>query len=242
MWQRERTPELTERQGAASVRAVALVLPGGSMNSRGRHLKIVEWGLRSLMAQIADQGAEDGIAVHLLRYRYRGWNGGEAHTAVDTQWALGEIQQRYGEVPVALIGNSLGGRAAFWTAGHPSVVSVTGVAPWLPAGDAAEQLAGRKVLIMHGDGDRSQATPEQSLAYAERARRITPDVCRFEVAGANHYLLNRAPDCWALATDFVLATIGSRPLNPVIVQAMSVAAGLRMPLPVGFGRRMVAAG
>jgi pimeloyl-ACP methyl ester carboxylesterase len=229
----ERRPELTERQGTSDVRAVALLLPGGSITSRRKPLKIVEWGMRAPLTRLADQGGVEGVAVHLLRYRYRGWNGAEASTADDVQWALTEIRRRYGDVPVSLIGNSLGGRAAFWAAGHPSVVSVAGVAPWLPESDPVDHLAGRKVLILHGDRDRSEASPALSLAFAERARQVTPDVCRLVVPGGNHLLLAQAAHCWALTTTFVLDTLGGRQPDDEIVSAMAAEDGLSTPLFTG---------
>ncbi|MFF4652691.1 alpha/beta hydrolase [Streptomyces sp. NPDC001380] len=231
-----REPALTPRQGDGAVRAVALALPGGSVASTRRPLRIAAWGLRPLLERLNAVGGPAGVAAHVLRYRYRGWNGAEAHTAADTQWALEEVRRRYGDVPVALVGNSLGGRAAFWAAGHPLVVSVAGVAPWLPDGDPVDQLAGRRVLILHGDRDRSEAAPELSLAYAERARKATPDLCRLEVGGAGHLMLGRAPDVWALTADFVLGTLGVRPLAPLVTDAMAADGSLRTPLPVGFGR------
>ncbi len=112
---------------------------------------------------------------------------------------------------MVLIGNSLGGRAAFWCAGHPSVVGVAGIAPWLPSGDAVDQLAGRRVLIVHGTGDHSAANATQSLEYALRAREVVPDLARYEAPGANHYLLREARDISALTTTFTLAALGAEP-------------------------------
>lgn len=143
---------------AGPVRGVALLLPGGFVRGRGGPLRIAELGLRDLAAGLAGRGRGHGLAVHLLRYRHSGWNGADADTAVDTRWALDELERRYGPVPVVLIGNSLGGRAAFWCAGHPNVVGVAGIAPWLPSGDGIDQLAGRRVLIVHGTRDHSEAS------------------------------------------------------------------------------------
>lgn len=228
-----RQPELVAFHETPTVRAAALILPGGVTRSHGRHWKVVEVGLRTLGRRLAEAGAADGVGVHLLRYRYRGWNGVDADTAADTRWALAELHRAHGPVPVALIGNSLGGRAAFWTAGAPWVTTVVGVAPWLPAGDPVDQLAGRKVLILHGDRDRSGASAAMSLAYALRARAVVPDLARIEVIGENHYLLRRRADCWALTVDFVMGTLGRRPLPAVIDAAMAAPgpAGLATPLP-----------
>ncbi|WP_245180786.1 alpha/beta hydrolase [Streptomyces montanisoli] len=232
---KERAAELTPRQGAEDVRAVALLLPGGSVASHRGPMRLALWGLKAPAARLAGAGASGGVAVHLLRYRYRGWNGEEASTAVDAEWALGELAGLYGDVPVAVLGNSLGGRAAFRVGGHRNVVSVTGVAPWLPGEDPVDHLAGRKVLIVHGDKDKSEATPAMSLAFAERARRVT-DVCRFEVRGGSHTLLGRAPDVWSLTTDFMLSTLGCRELPAPLVDALAEDGDLRTTLAVGYGR------
>lgn len=105
-------------------------------------MKVAELGLRELTTELTGRGRPRGLAVHLLRYRYSGWNGTDADTAVDTRWALDELARRHPGAPVVLIGNSLGGRAAFWCAGHPSVVGVAGIAPWLPSGDAVGNSPG----------------------------------------------------------------------------------------------------
>ncbi|GAA5189648.1 alpha/beta hydrolase [Rugosimonospora acidiphila] len=219
------------------VRNAVLLLPGGSIKSRGRYWSFVDLGLRALARTLSVAGEPDGLAVYLLRYRYRGWNGEHADALVDTREALDEIRRRHGSVPVSLVGNSLGGRAAFHAADDPSVTSVVGVAPWLPEGDPVDQLAGRRVLIMHGERDRSEASAASSLAYARRARAVVPDLARFEVGGDGHYLLRRAVDCWALTTGFVTATVGTRPLHPAIGAAMAAQEPdcLNAPLAVGFG-------
>jgi pimeloyl-ACP methyl ester carboxylesterase len=219
-------------------RAAAIILPGGAENSRGRYWSIVDFALRSLARRLAEAGRPDALAVYLLHYRYRGWNGENADTLADTREALDEIRRKHGDIPVALVGNSLGGRAAFHAADGPTVASVVGIAPWLPEGDPVEQLAGRKVLILHGERDRSSASSAMSLAYAQRARLIVPDLARFEVGGDGHLLLRRAADCWALATAFVTATVGTRPLESAIAEAMAAPepGGLRNPLAAGFGR------
>ncbi|MFE4975503.1 alpha/beta hydrolase [Kitasatospora sp. NPDC056651] len=209
--QRPRTAELTPWPGEGPVNGVVLLLPGGFIRSRRAPVKVAELGLRDLAAELTERGRPHGLAVHLLRYRHGGWNGADADTAVDTRWALDELTRRYPGAPVVLIGNSLGGRAAFWCAGHPSVVGVAGIAPWLPSGDAVEQLAGRRVLIVHGTGDHSSAGAAQSLEYALRARRVVPDLARYEVPGGSHYLIREARDISALTTAFALAAVGAEP-------------------------------
>ncbi|MFI9362080.1 alpha/beta hydrolase [Kitasatospora sp. NPDC053057] len=212
--QRPHTAQLTPWEGDGPVSGVALLLPGGFIRSRRGPLRIAELGLRGLAAELTERGRPHGLAVHLLRYRYSGWNGADADTAVDTRWALDELDRRYPGAPVVLIGNSLGGRAAFWCAGHPNVAGIAGIAPWLPSGDRVEHLTGRRVLIVHGTADRSAASAAQSLEYALRARHVTPELARYEVPGGSHYLVRQSADVNALTTDFTLATLGAGAAPP----------------------------
>ncbi|MFE3650721.1 alpha/beta hydrolase [Streptomyces sp. NPDC059152] len=225
-----RTPELVDCGGDAKAGAV-LVLPGGFIRSRGRYWRFVETELRALFPLLSREG--DGPAVYLLRYRCRGWNGGREDTAVDARWALGQIEERHGEVPVAVVGNSLGGRAGFRIAGHPHITTVVGVAPWLPEEEETEHLAGRKVLIIHGERDHSSAGARRSLAYAERARLVVPDLARLEVPGEGHYLLRRSADVWTTTADFVHDALGVTAAPLPLAQALERArdGDLRTPLP-----------
>src|SRR6201991_3105374 len=126
--------------------------------------------------------AAAGSAVYMLRYRYRGWNAPFKDPVLDADWALGEIAERHPGVPVVLVGHSMGGRAALGAAGAPNVVAVCALAPWLGGSDPVDQLAGRTVLIAHGDRER-WTSPASSFEYAVRAKRITDRVARFDVHG-----------------------------------------------------------
>lgn len=165
---------------------------------------MAEWGLRPLLGRLTAEGAARGVAVRLLRYRVRGWNGDAADTLTDTRWALDQIREQYGPLPVLLIGNSLGGRAAFRAAGAANVAGVAGIAPWLPEGEPVGQLAGREVLILHGDKDHSEAGAVQSLEFAGRARAIVPELARLEIPGAGHFLLKGANAAFELCTEFAM--------------------------------------
>jgi pimeloyl-ACP methyl ester carboxylesterase len=217
------------RPSAAATSAV-LLLPGGRSRShesgertRLTHLRMLPFG-RPLTAA--------GPAVHLLRYRYRGWNASAADPVLDTTWALEEIASRHPGGPVVLVGHSMGGRAALWAAGAANVTAVCALAPWLDGSDPVDQLAGRTVLIAHGDRERV-TDPGQSYSYALRAKRVTERTARFELPGAGHYMLTRAADWHRLVRRFVLGTLGLAPEDPAITNAMGQPApdGLRAAVP-----------
>lgn len=202
-------PALTSFLPRADVRATAVVLPGGRADSfepsESRHLAGVR--MRPIARSIHRAGRRHGIAVMQLRYRVRGWNGTEMSPVADARWALQQIQTRYGDVPIVLVGHSMGGRTALRVADDVSVTGVVALAPWLPDGEPVEQLVGREVLIAHGNLDRV-TSPHASRQFAERARSVAKQVDYVTVRGDAHAMLLRAPTWHRLATGFTLRLLG----------------------------------
>jgi pimeloyl-ACP methyl ester carboxylesterase len=145
------------------------------------------------------------IAVWRPRFRVRGWNGDLASPVADVTGWLDEAADRFGPVPVVLIGHSMGARAALRAAGHPLVQAVAGLAPWLPPGEPVAQLAGCRVLLVHGDQDHVTSAA-QTWAYADRARSVT-EVTTAEVPGGDHAMLRHAAQWHRLAAEFACATL-----------------------------------
>lgn len=236
-------PRLTEWQAQEPVTGLALVLHGGQQESFER---TTPWQLAVLrmwpFAQAVHRdGGPSGVAVWALRNRYRGWNrlasSGEPDPVADVRWALAQARSRLGEPPVVLIGHSMGARAALRAAGDPLVRGVVALAPWLPDVEPVDQLAGRSLLIAHGDREH-RTDPADSYAYALRARTVTPHVCRFDMHGDGHAMLRRAAEWHALASDFALGVLRVHPFPAIIANALreDPATGLMAPLPRGRRR------
>jgi hypothetical protein len=181
----------------------------------------------------------------VVHYRFRGWNGSEAHLAHDAAWAADEVVRRYGDVPVCLTGLDMGGRAALHAAGHTAVNSVLSLSPWLPEDDVAapeepvKQLGGRRVLIVHGTMD-ARSDPELSFRLAARAKKANRDICRFEVHSDGHGLSQHREEVLALAEDFVMGALFGRGFSRPVEDAFAAPPplGLRMPLASGFGKSL----
>ncbi|TGB00570.1 alpha/beta hydrolase [Streptomyces sp. MZ04] len=226
----------------SAVSGAVLLLPGGHETSSRKPPPIPASMVRAVGRRLARDGREEGLAVHVVRYRYRGWNGAQAELAADAAWAADEIIRRYGDVSVCLVGVDMGGRAALRAGGHDAVNSVLALAPWLPEDDVAaspepvKQLAGRRVLVVHGTND-ERTDPELSFRLAERAKKANRDVCRFEVHSDGHRLHQHQSEVLALASDFVLGSLFghayARPLEDALAAPPPL--GLRMPLASGFG-------
>ncbi|WP_181806226.1 prolyl oligopeptidase family serine peptidase [Streptomyces shenzhenensis] len=246
------TPVRTASLGRAvgpepkTVSGAVLLLPGGEeVSARKPSLVWATAFVRALGRRLARDGRDEGLAAHVVHYRYRGWNGSEAHLAGDATWAADEVVRRYGDVPVCLLGVGMGGRAALHAGGHEAVNSVVSIAPWLPEADAAvpeepvRQLAGRRVLIVHGTND-ERTDPELSFRLAARAKKANREVCRFEVHSDGHGLHQHRDEVLALVSDFVLGALYGRAVSRPVEDALAAPPpiGLRMPLAAGFGRSL----
>jgi alpha-beta hydrolase superfamily lysophospholipase len=222
-------PKLLVADAVGPVRGLALVLHGGRETShlpvRARQLAVLR--MRPFVTALR-RHAGGGLAVAQLRYRVRGWNGSDRSPVPDTLWALDRLRERFPDVPVALVGHSMGGRAAIYAAGHDAVRSVVGLAPWIERGDPVRQLAGRRLLIAHGDADRI-TDPRGSATFARSAERVAESVTYVRIAGERHAMLRRARVWHELTTGFVVATVlgraadatGDGPVGKVLAGALA---------------------
>ena len=206
-------PAVAVRPARGATSAVVLVLPGGRADSfelaHSRHLAGVR--MRPFARSLHRRGRGKGVAVWQLRYRYRGWNGDEMSPVPDASWALDEVRRRHGDVPVVLVGHSMGGRTALRVAGDASVRGVVALAPWLFDTEPTQQLAGRAVLIAHGDADKVTSA-RVSRRYADRAARYTT-VRYVTVRRDMHAMLLRARTWHRLATTFTLSVLAGQPFG-----------------------------
>ncbi len=191
-----------------STRGIVLVAHGGQEHSTapvtGSQLAV----LRMIPVASTIRNAVSGEAVEVRRplFKVRGWNGDLASPVADLTAELDLIAARSPGVPVVLVGHSMGARAAVRAAGHPAVIAVAGLAPWLPPGEPVSQLAGRRVVLAHGNADRI-TKPADTWAFAERARAVS-DVTAIEIRGGDHPMIRRAPLWHAIAAEFSRVSFG----------------------------------
>ncbi|MFI6863131.1 alpha/beta hydrolase [Streptomyces sp. NPDC050421] len=229
---------------STAVSGVVLLLPDGEPYSYRRPSPLSYARRLPLARSLARAGGTDGLAIHVVHYRCRGWNTTDAHLAADAEWAVDEAVRRYGDIPVCLAGHGMGGRAALRAGGHPAVTSVLAMAPWLPGDPDAEpepvkHLVGRQVLLVHGTND-AHSDPELSFRLAERAKKSNRDTCRFEVHSDGHALRQHHTEVAALAADFVRGSLFGRGYARPVADALAAPPplGLRMPLAAGFGESL----
>lgn len=207
--------KLVATRTPANPTAAVVVLHGGG--ARRGQMAVSPTQLSVLrMVPIARRIARAGrgdLAVFRLLNSTRGWD--TRHTPVDdARWALGEIAQRYGDLPTSLVGHSLGGRAALLAGDTERVRSVVALNPWVTPEDRVD-LTGRQVLMVHGTDDR--------IASLDRAEHLARGLSRsadllgfVRVEGGKHAMLSQGGTFTRAATDFVTATLlGKRVDGPV---------------------------
>ncbi len=197
--------------GGRPVEAVTLVLHGGKEWSReptsARALSVLR--MHFVTWHLQRRRRDHPLAVWMLRYKIRGWNGDEMSPLGDVRWALDQVRAEHGNVPIALVGHSMGGRSALRCAGGQARV-VVGLAPWVPDGEPVAQLAGCQVLIAHGTRDLT-TSPRRSRGFAGEAAGVAAMVRWIGVRRSGHGMIWRARAWHRLTSSFVLGALGFGP-------------------------------
>ncbi len=204
-------PSVEVHAAIGTTRAVVLALHGGKADSfdvsEATHLSSRR--LNPFIKAVHKAGKQDGVAVWKVRYRYRGWNGENRSPVADAEWALAEVRRVHGDIPVVLLGHSMGGRTAVHVLGDESVVGMVAFGPWLPDEPFA-QATGKQVLIAHGTLDK-WTRPTEALAWAEAARPYASQLLYLNVRATGHFMLWNAWLWTDLAVGFTLSWLGLDP-------------------------------
>ncbi|MER5356814.1 alpha/beta fold hydrolase [Streptomyces sp. NPDC002785] len=216
---------MTEPSSAVRPSAAVLLLHGGTKTGLGPPLpgplNLPAVRMRPFARAIAAATGDGatGVLVRTARYTHRGWNGLRDDPFHDAVRALDALRHEADEIPVVLVGHSMGARAALRAAGHPLVRGVVGLAPWCPADDPATQLAGRDVVLLHSTRDRI-TSPRASQSFTTRARRAGAHTCLLAIRRSDHAMLRRARTWHTLTTRIATGLLGLAPLPEAVATAL----------------------
>ncbi|MGC4109211.1 MAG: alpha/beta fold hydrolase [Nocardioides sp.] len=204
-------PVVSTLDSVADPQACVLVLHGGKDRSRAPvTARSLSWQRAAALGRTLGRRLHDArIGVRLIRFRTVGWNGDGADKIADVHWALDAIRREIGELPVVLVGHSMGGRTACRAADHPSVRGVVALAPWLPPDESVEALAGKALHAAHGRRDRITRASD-TRAYVERAAHVASATSFTDMGDRGHYLLTGIHAWNGLAEDRVRQVLDLR--------------------------------
>jgi predicted esterase len=204
---------ITRRDVGGRPQALILMLHGGKadgmepVGDRSSSWRRANW----MMSHIHGRANRAGVSVWLLRYEIRGWNARSASPpppVADARWALDEVRRELGDLPVVLLGHSMGARTAVAVADDDNVLGVVALAPWLPADEAVEPLMGKHFTAAHGRSDKITSA-KQTRAFAHRAERVAASVEVKDMGRVGHYMFRRIRgwNDFALSRSFTFAAL-----------------------------------
>lgn len=207
----ERRPGVEVLPALGETRAVVLVLHGGKADSHepSEPSHLSRRRLSPFARSVHRQGKQHGVSVWTVQYRVRGWNGPERSPVRDAAWALEEVRRRHGDVPVVLLGHSMGGRAAVHVLGGPSVIGMVALCPWLPD-EPSDVASGKMVVVAHAVADR-WTSPHQTRAWTTSVQPLAASALYVQVRRTGHFMLRRAGLWTDLATGLSLSWLGLDP-------------------------------
>jgi len=202
-----RVPRLRFTDADAQAEAVVLLLHGGEPHHFApvRPFDISVLRMFPFGRSVVRAGG-GRIRVATLRYAVRGWNGDQESPLPDARWALDRIAERFGNLPVGLVGHSMGGRVALRVADYAGVRSVAAMAPWLPPGEPIPAMDDRTVLLAHGTADR-RTDPAETFELAEKLAAQGVDVELVKFPRAGHSMLFPAKPWHDLVAEFMVRTL-----------------------------------
>ncbi|MET0758549.1 MAG: alpha/beta fold hydrolase [Mycobacterium sp.] len=190
-----------------ALRGGVLILPGGKPQSA---VASRPWQLANarmaLIARSLRRRLGDGVAVRLVQYRLRGWNGGRFDALRDAELALGDMREEFDSTKIVVVGHSMGGRVAAHLSASGDVGAVVALAPWWPRNDADLVPASCRLLVLHGTAD-LRTDPGSSRVQTLRARKRGVNAQWVAMEGAGHSMIRDWRRWHRLTAEFAAAQL-----------------------------------
>ena len=197
-------PRLVTVRSPKQPLGAVVVLHGGGARAEAVPVSATQLSVLRMVPIARRIALTRGLAVFRLLNSQRGWGAGDTSVG-DARWALSQVRERYGDVPVVLVGHSLGGRAALLASTEPDVVGAVLLNAYLLPGDDAVDPHGRRLLFVHGTDDRVASFARAEAAATRIGRRT--DVGFLTVNGGKHAMLRHGPVFEGAAAGFAAGVL-----------------------------------
>ncbi|MGL5824414.1 MAG: alpha/beta fold hydrolase [Nocardioides sp.] len=146
------------------------------------------WAMQRVIAPDAHQ---QGVSVWLTKYAVAGWNAGAPDGPApvpDARWALDRLRAELGQIPVVVLGHSMGARTAVAIADDPLVIGVVALAPWFPPQEPVQSLTGKHLVALHGRRDRITSYAH-TRDFVRRTAGVAASSELIDMGDLGHYLI-----------------------------------------------------
>ncbi len=204
----ERRPRIQYVEGDPARSAGVVVLLHGANDALQPHPAWLDPAYLRMPAlrRVIRRACQRKLVVAQIYHAGGGWDLHSRAAEEDGRYAFELVRRRFPGLPLCVVAHSSGGCAALRAGDDPGIVSIAALAPYVSPHDRADHLAGRDLLVVHGDQDHV-ASFQLSRELVERVNQSGGRARFVAMPAAGHFMVRGAKLWHSLAADHVVRTL-----------------------------------
>lgn len=203
-----RGPRIQYVEGEPEASAGVVVLLHGANEALNPHPAWLDPAYLRMpsLRRVLRRATKRQVAVAQIYHAGGGWDIHGRRGPDDARHAFGLVRERFPGLPLCVVAHSSGGCVALRAGDDPDIVSIVALAPYVSPHERADHLAGRDLLVVHGDRDHVASFPlSEDLVARINESGGTARFVRMPAAG--HFMVRGAKLWHSLAADHVVRTL-----------------------------------